>query len=364
MKFKAQLITAFLLLFIFNHSNAQDRELSEEEIKMIYDIKYNMVGQVFLKKSSKFSKTKPLVLAERLVVTPFSKTEIINAVSYLEKNAKVAVEKGMFDLELKLSGNFPSTFKGEDPMKYRPKEFIEINLLESNLTNSANEKVELQKYSSSNFKFFSQTKESSDTEIGWGDKEDYTIVENGIKFKNKEQIKQPITGSLSYEIKFLTGYEQKKISKKDIGTSITIQNTTYTIINIIDNKIVLDPPKGERVPINHDIDLINLDATGENELVAYSMVKIMELTKTDPRYKEANSSMGSSFTISKDDYDFFNAHPNGTIEEYIAGTPIEKMMKRKDKENYHVYTTNGPIDHGVIFYAPIYEIKKVIKVKM
>jgi len=331
---------------------------------MIHTMKYLMVGQVFLKKSSKFSKSEPLVLSERLVVAPFSKTEINNAISYLQKNAKAVVEKGMFDIELQLKGAFPSSFKGEDPMKYRPKEFIEINLLESNLTNSANEKVELKTYSSSNFRFFSNTEESNETEIGWGDKEDYTILENKIGFKDEDQIKQPITGNLSYEFKFLTGYEQKKISKKDIGTTITIQNTTYTIVNILDNKIVLSLPKGERVPINHDIDIINLDATGKNELVAYSMVKLMELRKTDKRYEEANSSMGSSFTISKDDYDFFNEYPNATLEEYSAATPIEKVMKKKDKENYHVYTTNGPINHGVIFYAPIYEIKKVIKVKM
>jgi hypothetical protein len=84
-----------------------------------------------------------------------------------------------------------------------------------------------------------------------------------------------IHGSVVYKASFLTDYIKIILSKKDISTTFIINDTEYVLVDILNNKVILEPNQKAQYP-----SILNLDKDG-NVLQGYSMFELYDMKEKD-----------------------------------------------------------------------------------
>lgn len=337
LKMKNQLsVICFVLLFIQNISS-QETEKSEEEKDFIYMMTYEMTKELF-KKSDYFYKSQKLEIDKNLIKSINSKETIISSIDSLDQNAKVFLKDGRAKY-IVLESKFPSYF---EPEKL---DIISIKLSKNQLINKNNEVLNHINAESTSF---------SGLEV---------IKENQLDFS--VQIDDKVSGTVSYQVKFITDYAIQKVSKNDIGSIIKLNNNEYELIEIFDNKIVLKPNLNENLTLSEiNIRCINLDETGGNEFIPYSYKELKVLEQKDPKYKNAKTLASSISLIDENIYNQFKQNKDLDIERFKKEISIKKLLDKTISGKYIIIETIAPLNNDVIFYEPIYGVNKIIRVEL
>lgn len=317
MKFIITLISIFT--FFNSFSQTQDQ---------IYQFKYEMSKE--FKKQPNYKIIYKEYNPDDIYIKTNSKKEILqNSADAFAEKAKITIEKkDNNQVDIILNSQFPTYLKEE------LFDLVKLNSVKSNLFNSKMDKVELSKSSFNNLggKF----KNDSNTELEYQNIQNQTITN-----KNKET---NLTGSLFYEISFLTDYSILKLDKSKIGSVIELNNLKYELVEIRMNKVVLK--KLYNTNYENNIKLLIFDK--KNALMVFD--------------ENSKNSLISIEECEKSYFEFISKNENYTLEEFKKYNKFENVISEKGL--YLVLEGVSNIENDFILYEPIYGVKKVFEVKM
>ncbi|MDO6761891.1 hypothetical protein Q4566_16915 [Tamlana sp. 2_MG-2023] len=317
MKVKFNLLLILVLISQFTYSQKSD--MSKEQKDFMYSMKFEMTKDLFRKPEYDF-KSQKIDIDKKYLKSNKTKESIITSIEYFEKNAK---------LEIKNEGNKKIEIQSDFPDNFIPEKHgvISIEIEESKLFGNNNTQLEPSKSGSTSFGL-------------------HVFHSNQLSFNSK--FDENLTGEVFYSVKFITDYSTKRVSKKDIGKTVKLNESEYQLIDIFENKIVLKPNLDEKLTINDiKVKCINLDSTDEMELVS----------KTDPSWI-------TSSLIDENIYQLFKENKDLTIETYKNKYSLEVLMDKSLSGKYFILEVAAPIKNDIILYEPIYGVNKIIKVKL
>jgi len=314
------IITLASILTFFN-SFSQTQE-------QIYQFKYEMSKE--FKKQPNYKIIHKKYNPDDIYIKTKSEKEILqNSADAFAEKANITIEKKDNDqVDIILNSQFPPY------LKEKLFDLVKLNSIKSNLFNSKMDKVELSKSSFNNLggKF----KNDSNTELEY-----QTIQNQTITHKNKET---NLTGSLFYEISFLTDYSILKLDKSKIGSIIELNNLKYELVEISMNKVVLK--KLYDTNYENNIKLLIFDK--KNELIVFD--------------ENSKNSLISTEECEKSYFEFISQNENYTLEEFTKQNKFENIISEKGL--YLVLAGVSNIENVFILYEPIYGVKKEFEVKM
>lgn len=300
------------LLLISNIALAQEKQ-SEQSHKSVY-IYYNSLLNTINYDDSHVPVGTALDLKERFKSLPISKDSFDVILNEFKRNSNIKIEKFHFGgYNLEFSPNFTDLFKMMDPdiirFKLR-KDFLgnafSIRLLEHDVINKKGEKI------------------SIEDNFGYYPINGTTLLCNVLEEEDK--MIAPFTGNATFKIKLLTDYNTVTLSKDNIGETFALADKKYVLIDIIDNKIILEL-KG-----NTTIE------TSEFEVIYLS----------EDRKSEINNGVSGRFLMSKRSYEIFK-NKELTLEEFKTLVPEEKELRKLvEEQNYFVLMGVVPIKDFIL----------------
>ncbi len=335
--------TSYLLLFLTIYSYGQKKDtnvLTEaellEEVEFIEKLSYDLTSEIFEKKSDDSTIDKEYKLPWNNLL--YTEAQLKTALDTLAKNAVIKIKEGFFS-------NHVLEFKSSFP------EFIDeglIDIFELSVTASTIQDgkatLQISKDGSSGFGSLSTsgTKDGKSYSHLWRTINKSFDIKTEIKTNNQK-------GTVVFESGFINGYDYLNITSSDIGKEIKIGEYTFTIIDILENAIVIYFNTNIE---GIDFSVINIDKEG------------YRITWPDISY--------SSQTLSKDIYLMFKEKPNLSFEDYKKAVhhkflKIAKSdQKVKETENvfgkkYHIFSFPGKLTN-LFLYMPKY-ISKSFEIK-
>lgn len=333
-------ILFILVLFTFNSTFAQDEQMSEDDA--IYMISYYANQQVMASILDTF-KTKELNLAERLQSTQLSRIQIDEAFQALV-NEMTINERTHSNGQLEVKSKFPNYFDVENSNKA-----ISIELSDNDLQDANGNTIELQ----------------GSTSVGYGSSSTSSF-NNGVRkttkritvnlshqHLNKQKIVAPISGQIKYKVKIATEMASLKLSRENIGQSFELEGIPFKLIDLYQNKIVLNFNK------KHDlyISLINLEADEKSERTGLSTMTVYELQEKDERYNNLASFSSMSAYMTKGVYELFKTQPDISLEDFKKKVSKKELL---NNEKYHIIATDAYIENTIILYTPVFDYEKEI----
>jgi len=165
-----------------------------------------------------------------------------------------------------------------------------------------------------------------------------------------------VSGHVKYQLKFLSSYQQITLSKNDIGHQFQLDNNLYKLIEIFDNKVVLEHS-------NKYANLNMINFVGKEKAVSTKYCK-EELERkreeNEPYSCQGQYSTTQRTTLNSKVYDIFRKKPDINEEEFTKIATIEFLNTLKQSDRYSVLSNITPIGKKVIIYAPIYELREVL----
>lgn len=332
----------FLLsvIFIGFISKIKAQQISEEEKNLYYEFAYFLTKDIFTEPKKYNYKTKK-----------YNETEVFPKIDYTEKDLSIVTDslqkfaKIEFDFDREnvyLKSKFPSFFHPETDFS---SQVIDIEVLESNLINNKNSKINLVKGGGSGFGFSFFYQNINDKEIN----KNFITVNRQSQVENDDQFIASIKGSITYLVKYIVGYDKIELSSQDKGKTFILNNDEYTLIEVKNNRVLLAPKSKNR---NQKLKIIVFHKNKKDILVE------KPLTEMDDISDAIAISQGS---INEDIYQVFKENPDITLEEFKRKINIEKLIH--DEIKYLYISTPFPIEEKFIIYTPIF-ITKEIKVNV
>lgn len=336
---KIKLITAILVLHssfmnaqlsfedrMFIFFNGQSEKISKENLSEVYDAIYDMTLEFNAVNKTKYA-TEPLkgnkIYNKTLLASSINEKGLL----FFKQNATLKLEKDSLQNFIVLKSSLPIYNEEADAVNS-----VSISIKENKLLDQNKSKVRINKNHMANFGTF-----RDDTKVNGVQKEQ---TYKTIEFKNSINNQSgPLSGSVVYEVKILTDYPSIRLSKTDFGKSFSLNNKNITLINTVNNLIIID---GMAVDENFDITAVNLD---KNQNVI-------------------KSPSSGKYPVYKDLYALYTKNPTLTKEQLKKELPLEKLQKMKDNGYYYALVNDFAFKNSFILFSRAYGISKDIEVKM
>lgn len=311
-------------MFIF--FNGQSEKISKENLSEVYDAIYDMALEFNAVNKSKYETES---LKGNKIYNKTLLSEAINekGLLLLKQNAKLELEKDSLQDFIVLKSTMPIYREEADALNS-----VSISIKENKLLGKNKSIVKINKNHIANFGTFRDYA----TVNGAEKQQTYKTIE----FKNSIDNKTgPLSGSVLYEVKILTDYPSIKLGRTDFGKSFVLNNKNITLINAVNNLIIIE---GIAIGENFDIAAINLDKN-QNAIKSPSTGK---------------------YPIYKDLYELYNKNPNLTKEQLKKELPLEKLQKMKDSGYYYALVNDFPFKNSFVLFSRAYGIAKDIELKL
>lgn len=333
---------------------SQNKQPTQEEKDMIYSLSYNFSKEVFNTPDFPFKKVKQSI-GEILkqVVQPSSIIE--SSIDTLISRAVLKLEKSEYGYDLLFKSRFPSYYKEIENVS-----IVDFHPVESKLFNFKKELIKVMNVGGTSFgnESFFKYKNGKTTDLNFTTLDKQDQINNSVNFENNNELSE-IKGSVIYNIKFITGYSQVKLSSKDIGLMFKLNSTDYKLIDIINNVIVIELVDLKNLGRENEIFMVNYDATG-NVLVNYSHQEVQELKKKDNKINTERAGYNNiKGEVSKRVFLAFKSNPSMTFLQYQNLFLIDDIIN--DKNKYIFIQTIAPIKNNFILYEPIYGIDRTFE---
>lgn len=342
---KMRIFLIILFLSLNAMTLAQTQKSNDSIIKSDYDF-YRDLSIQLKKKTSYIFKTEKFNAEKNFAKNKLSDKLILQAIDSIKKNGKLTTFKnGSYKL-IRLLCKYPDFVESENLNHY-----VLYSIHQNKLIDSLKNPVEIVNdgvinYSSS----FSST------------------FNNGIRTDSNhifmtflsqiENTNSKVTGSVVYKIQFLTDYAKITLSKEDIGKTFELSILKLKLVDVFDNKIILERLDNDEYMPN--LDLINLDKEG-NELKPYTQAELSKMINKNP----VDDNELTDFSIQTVDsafYNLFKNSPSITLEEF---TKIYRTTNQESKRyNLIILESITKIDDHFILSSPIYGIDKNIEIEL
>lgn len=311
-------------MFIF--FNGQSEKISKENLSEVYDAIYDMTLEFNAVNKTKYA-TESLKGNKIYNKTLLSGSINEKGLLFFKQNATLELEKDSLKNFIVLKSSLPLYSQETDALNS-----VSISIKENKLLDKNKSKVRINKNHMANFGTF-----SDDTNVNGAQKQQ---TYKTIEFKNSiDSQSEPLSGSVVYEVKILTDYPSIQLSKTDFGKSFSLNNKNITLVNAVNNLIIIE---GIAVDENFDITAVNLDKN-QNVIKSPSTGK---------------------YPVYKDLYDLYTKNPNLTKEQLKKELPLEKLQKMKDNGYYYALVNDFAFKNSFILFSRAYGISKDIEVKM
>jgi len=270
----------------------------------------------------------------------------------LQANSSIRIDKTKYGVNLNLSAKFPNNFNYMDLWRIG-----RVDIINHELYNRLSKKLELYKYISTNFRKLKPEYMNGKTVPN-----NPMYTESQTRFKDTVDVDSLSYGTVEYEITFVSDYEKILLTKSDVSKSFKLNNDSVKLIDIFDNKVVLEEINNQTCCTN--IQLLNTDTNGRKATTKSEPLVYDSIIKA---YKEpVIYAKEGSLTLPKEVYQLIRNNPEVTLEEYILmEKTIEKTIeKNKEYTKYIVLTSPAPIDSTFTIYSPNYGFGRQFTVKL
>lgn len=227
---------------------------------------------------------------------------------------------------------------------------MKLTLFESQLYNSVNQKL---KVKSSSFTNFGRRIPRTTTEKVRKHQVDPNYISMSNPISDSIKADSLYTGSATYKIKIITGYDSIRCTKRDISKIIKLSGATYQLVTVFDNKVVLDilQDKGNSI----ELGVVSFDSIGKSF--------IHHAKFSDFLYAQSDSvAHVRTSIISKRSYDLIKSNPTMTIAEYKKR--MSDHPSNQKQQNYVILETDTPLTHDFLIYSPTYGFDKLLELKL
>jgi hypothetical protein len=237
-----------LLLVSLLHAEKDFAEVTErtpQQIAKVEEFIYTLTKDLFKKPKMEYLKKE--FKAPWKQEAPFSKRSYKLALNYLSKHASISLVDGVF-------GRKRVIFDSEFPknMTDLQDQFL-LKLISTNIKNSKKKRI--------SFNTTGMTKWNTRTIAGSSAGETFSDKWQTLRveFQSSERPGRKLTGDLTFNAQFATGYESVKLSKKSKGKRFTLGGQSYKVISVKHNKIVLETKNRDL----ESFDFVNLHSSGK-----------------------------------------------------------------------------------------------------
>ena len=293
-----------------------------KQIEMYEKIMYEMNSNVFKKQKlySKLDKDFKLPWKAEKVNTI---KQFENALDTLIQKAKIEISDSFYSLALTFQSSFPTYIEEElfDIFKLTIKsyDFTTLNIKPIKLQKTGS--VTYGSYVSSGFKENGELYHS-----------EWKTINMTFNIHSEKKVKkEDLKGSFLFNSGFVTDYDFIKIDKSSIGKSLFIGDIEFTVIDIIENKIILDFKQDLK---DIKFDFVNLDNKGSK----ISQIPYFDFEKLKKEGKIPSGTLPQatgSQTINKIEFDLFKLKPDLSFTDYkIFAHPkfVEILNSENQKE--------------------------------
>ena len=315
-----------LLLLLFSN-NLFSQEITEEQRDFYTAILHGTDSLKFNKTTHNAFKFVEYIESDffKQVITP---EEISSCTKLVKETAQLSLnDKNQLLLSGELTARFNTQLAG----------ILSITLLENNLIKKNGEKFQLNTFYNSN--------------------SGYSKIDFKTDIKSKYAKNEKISGFVNFEINYLIGYDKVELTPNDIGKNITLNNCTYTIINIKENEIVLN----KLCEKENELNVINFNKTGK-VAKSYSDNELMEMIE-----KDSTISMESFDRKNRETYkmvrNLFEENPKISLAEFKKIFTVEKLLQMKKEGKYVIVESIAPFQNKLELYSPKFH-SEIIKVEM
>jgi hypothetical protein len=322
----------FVLLPLFAFQKLHSQELSEEEFNMMSEFAYEMCASIFQSKNYLY-KEGPFE-KEDFYDPVLNTEEAEKLVQIIKRSSKLSIEVGEFAgpqliLTVEYGKSNHELFEKVD----------DVELTESNLSYEDGKKINLDGYFSTQRSF-----------------EDHQL-KAGIE-KDTYQASSTLTGSTTYSFRILTGYDEVKLSRKDIGKTFDLNDCFLKLVDIIHNQLILEPLCEEETSVK----LINFSKKN-TVYEPYDYMTLVEMQEKDSTINIQGSFSQSSQTIDKKMFNIFKKDPDLSLEEFRNLLTKEEIARLEKQESYYLIVEHvAPISDQFVLFSPKFR-KEEVKVQ-
>ncbi|WP_378186755.1 hypothetical protein ACE939_00175 [Aquimarina sp. W85] len=348
--------TIFLMSFVlfYNLSFSQETPTTEQ-LEMIYQFSYEINKGLFETPVYAY-KQKTFDYNERFKKNSIPQDSMFMALDSVVKNASIKVEKGSFGYNLILESEFPSIGEfGEDYGN------MEVELTNTEILTGDQDTIKVQTIGGgTSFGGGFNYSNINGKEINYN----YRTLNKQSQILSDIDSTMVFKGKAQYKFSFLTDYEVIRLSKANIGEKFKLGADEYVLIDVFDNKIVLEKVITEGIDSDIDIDIINLSKNGKKEFRSYPLFELEELKKKNKKYKDVQSFASSRMGIYKKNYDIFKNKKDITLDEFKQLLPLENLKKLKKERQYTILAGPAPFDHNFLLYIPVFDVERTFEVHL
>lgn len=324
--------TKYCLLFVISllgFQQLKSQELSEEDFKMMSEFAYEMCTSIFKDKNYIY-KEGPFVKENFYDPVPTAE-QVDELVKLITQTAKLSIEEGEF-------GGPQLIFS----VKYKESQYElfdhldRVDFEDAQLLYKDGKELKLEGYFQVQKSF-----------------EEYQL-KGGID-KNTHQASASPSGSATYSFQILTGFDEVKLSKKDIGETFELNNCSFLMVDIIQNQIILEPLCKDEISVK----LINFSK--ENTVYeSYDYMTLMEMQEKDSSINIEGSFTQSSQTIDKKMFNIFKKNPKLSLKKFRKMLTSEEIARLEKQESIYLILEHvAPIGENFILFSPIFRQEEV-----
>ncbi|CAM1353783.1 hypothetical protein [Tenacibaculum ascidiaceicola] len=325
---KSKITVLLLLISILSFGQKKD-SVEIKKVEFVEKLTYAFASQIFKKQeyNSKIDENYKFPWKTQL----YTDTQYKTALDTLIKNATIKIKKGSFSNHiLEFNSYFP--------------EFMSDNLIDifklsikKNKIVDGNTILKIQENGSHGFGFHS----SSSFENGNNYTYNWRTINSSFNIKSKIK-KEELKGAIEFESGFVKGYDYLKIKKSDIGKLMKIGNHEFTVIDILNNSVILDFKTNVE-----DLKFTLINVNKKNQRITSS------------------GGMFTYQTLFEDMYLKFKENPNLSFEDYKKAfhPKYVELIKNVDEnkkvredifgKEYKVFLTSGKLINTYL-YTPKY----------
>jgi hypothetical protein len=172
-----------------------------------------------------------------------------------------------------------------------------------------------------------------------------------------------LQGKASFKLSFVTGYDSLRLDRTCISKTFQFGDTELKVIDIIENKIIIQVLHSKTALTSQTVNLLNFDSI-RNVFCNDFRQSILPSKANTQGFIPAdqNRSFYSLYTIYKVDYDIFKENPEINYEEYKKIRPLRQ--KNKPYINYIVYCSYAPLKNSLMLYKPVYGNEQILEAKL
>ncbi|WP_157972843.1 hypothetical protein [Aureibaculum luteum] len=283
----------------------------------------------------------------------YTNEQLNTALDTLIKNATINIKKGMFTNHIVEFNSFFPEFMEDISF-----DFFKLTI-KSNKIEQDNEMLAIQDLGSTGFGSHSSSGFANNTSFS----HNWRTISSS--FPIKTEIKnEDFSGSIEFESGFVNGYDHLKIAKSDIGKTLQLGRYNFTVIDYINNSVVLDVENSDDYS---QFSMVNTNDKGqrirakEMSFAKQTMSKDMyDMFKTNPKitFEDYKKAVHSKFVV------MMEAKMNGASEENIFGKKYVVLSSGSTLDNAYLYMPNYIQKTFTIVYTKDQEVRTPIMPKL